>query len=288
VTNTDRTEAQEVSDDAQDLADAHDLNDVQGAADPEAPDDATGLDDAQYPQYLAASNLFYRDPALYDALQSDSDSTQICRTLIDRHSPDARTLLDFGCGTGRDLELLAQHYDCTGVELQPGLVEYAHRTRPHLEVRAGDMRTVRLGRNADVLACLGNSLAYVHDNQDIRAVFQTFAAHAHPGTLLILCSPVAPIRRDRQRARVETPHGPASVAIDYEWDPRTQINTMRRHWLFDSGQEARDVIRRRVLGPRELELYAGLAGFDVAEIAGDSDGTADIGPIAYTVARYGS
>jgi hypothetical protein len=28
------------------------------------------------------------------------------------------------------------------------------------------MRTVRLGRTADVLTCLGNSLAYVHDNQD--------------------------------------------------------------------------------------------------------------------------
>ncbi|MFD7280697.1 hypothetical protein ACFV80_27525 [Streptomyces sp. NPDC059862] len=45
---------------------------------------------------------------------------------------------------------------------------------------------------------------------------------------------------------------------------------MRRPWVFDSGEEAHDVIRRCVLGPRELELYATLAGFDVVEITNES------------------
>ncbi|MGW2924466.1 hypothetical protein ACWC8S_06010, partial [Streptomyces fungicidicus] len=34
-------------------------------------------------------------------------------------------------------------------------------------------RPVRLIHTADVLTCLGNSLAYVHNNQDIQAVFRT-------------------------------------------------------------------------------------------------------------------
>lgn len=64
------------------------------------------------------------------------------------------------------------------------------------------------------------------------------------------------------------------------------MNTMRRHWAFGSGEETRDVIRRRVLGPRELELYATLAGFDVIQITdGIGAGTLN-GPTAYTVARY--
>jgi SAM-dependent methyltransferase len=237
--------------------------------------------------HLEASNLFYRDPALYDSMQADSDSASTCRALIDRHRPDARTLLDFGCGTGRDLEQLAQHFDCIGVDLQPGLVDYARRTRTELDVRVGDMRTVRLGRTADVLACLGNSLAYVHDNADVQATFQTFAAHAHPDTLLVLCSPVAPIESPSpQQAHVETRLGAATVTITYDWDLRTQINTMRRHWAFDSGEEYRDTIRRRVLGPRELELYAAHSDFDVVAITDESGGGGLTGPDAYTVARY--
>ncbi|MDF3142467.1 MULTISPECIES: class I SAM-dependent methyltransferase [unclassified Streptomyces] len=236
---------------------------------------------------LEASNLFYRDPALYDDVQSASDSASICRELIYRHCPEARTLLDFGCGTGRDLELLARRFDCVGVDLQPGLVDYARRTRPGLDVRVGDMRSVRLGHTADVLVCLGNSLAYVHDNADVRAAFQTFAAHAHPDTLLVLCSPVAPIEsRSSQQARVDTRLGAATVTISYEWDLRTQINTMRRHWVFDSGEECHDAIRRRVLGPRELELHALLAGFEVFEIVNEAGALPVLGPGAYTVARY--
>src|SRR5690348_15460256 len=103
------------------------------------------------PRQLEASNLFYRDPALYDDVQADSDSAGICRELIGRHCPEARTLLDFGCGTGRDLDLLAQRLECIGVDLQPGLVDYARRIRPELDFRVGDMRTVRLGHTADVL-----------------------------------------------------------------------------------------------------------------------------------------
>ncbi|WP_128433815.1 class I SAM-dependent methyltransferase [Streptomyces cyaneus] len=238
-------------------------------------------------EHLQASNLFYRNPALYDSVQADSDTVTVCRSLIDRHCPEARTLLDFGCGTGRDLAQLAQHFDCVGVDLQPGLVHYVHRVRPRLDVRIGDMRTVRLGRTAEVLVCLGNSLAYVHDNQDIQSAFRTFAAHARPESLLVLCSPVAAIEHSApQQARVETHLGTATVTIHYEWDLRTQINTMRRHWVFDSGEEARDVIRRRVLGPRELELYAALAGFDIVEIISESGATRLTGPEAYTVARY--
>ncbi|MEU6825569.1 class I SAM-dependent methyltransferase [Streptomyces atriruber] len=236
---------------------------------------------------MEETNVFYRDPALYDAMQEDSDSAEVCRALIERHHPQATMLIDFGCGTGRDLEVLAKTYTCVGVDLQTRLVDYAHRVRPDLAVRVGDMRNVCLDRTADVLVCLGNSLAYVHDNSGIRAVFRTFARHAHTDTLLVICSPVAPIVREQpQTVRMRTAHGPASVAIRYAWDLETQINTMQRHWVFDSGDEAHDVIRRRVLGPRELELHASLAGFEVVEFVDESGSGRLAGPGAYVVARH--
>ncbi|MFB7504821.1 hypothetical protein [Streptomyces broussonetiae] len=83
------------------------------------------------------------------------------------------------------------------------------------------------------------------------------------------------------------PRGPATVTIQiqHEWHLRTQINTMHRHWVLPSGDEARDQIRRRVLFPRKLERYAEGAGFDVLDMT-DGSGTGVTGQTAYTVARY--
>lgn len=235
---------------------------------------------------MEATNLLYRDPAFYDVIQSDSTSAETCQALIERHRPDAATLVDFGCGTGRDLEVLAKRFECIGVDLQPGMVDFAHQVRPALDIRAGDMRTVRLGRRTDVVTCLGNSLAYVHDNDEISEVFETFAAHARPGGLLVLCLPVSPITRSEvTTAVVRTPHGPAQVTITYSWDLRTQINTMHRSWVLPTGDEARDEIRRRVLFPRELERYASGAGFEIVDMADESEAGLS-GPIAFAVARY--
>ncbi len=171
------------------------------------------------------------------------------------------------------------------MDLQPGLVDYAHQARPGLDIRTGDMRTARLGSRMDVVTCMGNSLAYVHDNEAISQVFATFAAHARPGALLVLCSPVAPITRaEPTTATVDTPAGSATVTIRHTWDLRTQIDTMHRHWMLPSGDEARDEIRRRVLFPQELERYAEAAGFEVLDML-DGTGTGLTGPTAYTVAR---
>jgi SAM-dependent methyltransferase len=237
-------------------------------------------------EHMEATNLLYRDPALYDVVQADSASAEICQDLIERHRPDSRTLVDFGCGTGRDLETLAGRFECVGVDLQPGLVDHAHRARPGLDIRVGDMRTVRLGRRMDVVTCMGNSLAYVHGDEEISQVFATFAAHARPGALLVLCSPVAPVTRTEPVvATVDTPSGPAAVTVRHEWDSRTRINTTHRHWVLPSGDEARDEIRRRVLFPRELERYAECAGFEVVDMT-DGAGAGLTGATAWTVARY--
>ncbi|MFB8022439.1 class I SAM-dependent methyltransferase [Streptomyces rubiginosohelvolus] len=234
---------------------------------------------------MEATNLFYRDPALYDLVQADSTSAAACRSLIERHAPEAASLIDFGCGTGRDMALLSEHYSCVGVDLQPAMVEHARRVRPGLDVRLGDMRTVRLQECADVVVCLGNSLAYAHDNDGVSQVFDTFAAHVRPGGLLVLCSPVSPVlHKEAMRAEIAVPEGVAQVAITYVWDLRTQINTMHRVWSLPSGIEVEDEIHRRVLFPLELERYASIAGFEVVTMEDEAGGEL-VGSSAYTVAR---
>jgi SAM-dependent methyltransferase len=246
---------------------------------------------------LAQSSLLYRHPALYDQFRSDPGyaTAKRCEELIDRHGPAAaRTVLDFGCGTGLDLAYLAERFEVVGVDLQPRMIAYARQARPHLDLRVGDMRDFRLGHPVDAITCLGNALAYLHSNTELGAAFATFAAHARPGTVLVLTTAVAVTGSAvtglaaPQPFPVSTTDVHAEVTVSYEWQLRTQIETMHRHWMFDDGRQAHDCVRRRVIFPRELELYLSLAGFELAELFdGNTARYGELtGPVACIAARY--
>lgn len=160
------------------------------------------------------------------------------------------------------------------------------------------MRDFRLGHPVDAIICLGNALAYLHSNAELRAAFATFVAHARSDTVLILetavavttsaitglAAPVAPPRP----FRVDTADLHAEVTVHYEWQLRAQIEIMHRNWVFDDRVEARDCIRRRVIFPRELELYLSLAGFELVEFY-DNYAVRHgelTGPVAYVTARH--
>lgn len=245
---------------------------------------------------LEQSSLLYRHPEWYDQLRSDPEhaTAKRCEELIDLHGPaGARTVLDFGCGTGQDLDYLAKRFQVVGVDLQPRMIAYARQVRPHLDLRVGDMRDFRLGHPVDAVTCLGNALAYLHRNAELQAAFATFAAHARPGTVLILVTAVAATIPAATGAAprpflIDTVDLRAEVTVSYEWRLRTQIQTMRRHWVFENGKQARDCIRRRVIFPRELELYLNLAGFELIELFDDDAARhGDLtGPAACITARY--
>ena len=88
----------------------------------------------------------------------DSGRAELIFQLISTYGPaNPATLLDLGCGTGRDLAHTAAHLTTVGVDLQPAMIDHGRRTRPHLDLRVDDLRTARLGTSFDVITCLGNT-----------------------------------------------------------------------------------------------------------------------------------
>jgi SAM-dependent methyltransferase len=200
---------------------------------------------------LADASLLYRRPELYHALATPDTDTIL--NLVGEHRPvPATSLLDLGCGTGNLLaDLPAQFATRVGVDLQTGMVEYAGRRHPRLEVRQGDIRTIRLGRTFDAVTCVGNTLAYLHTDADLQAALATIAAHTHPRAVVVIqtltdlpgsATPqVADTVLDGLRARVRT---------GYEWVG--PMVTMHRRWMFEDGAVAEDRLSRRVWTPSDL------------------------------------
>ncbi|MFD8493237.1 class I SAM-dependent methyltransferase [Amycolatopsis sp. NPDC059657] len=97
------------------------------------------------------------------------------------------SILDTGCGTGRDLEYLAKNCeDRVGVDYQESMIGYARKQRPSIDSRTGDMRTLRLDRTFAAIVSFGYAIANIHENAELDQVMATYAAHSAAGTLLVL------------------------------------------------------------------------------------------------------
>jgi len=91
-------------------------------------------------------NLLYDNPELYEQVY-DGAGDEIPRMVVKLCGGAPATLLDIGCGTGRDLEYYDKYgTSCTGVDLQPDMISYAQRRRTGIDFQVGDMRHFRLGR----------------------------------------------------------------------------------------------------------------------------------------------
>ncbi|GGX40958.1 class I SAM-dependent methyltransferase [Streptomyces chryseus] len=237
-------------------------------------------------------NFLYDNPELYEQIY-DGSGHEIPRMCAALFGGTPATVLDIGCGTGRDLEFFAElGTRCSGVDYQPNMIAYARAQRPDIDFQVGDMRKVRLGTTFDVITCVGWALCNLHTPEDIDLAMATFAAHARPGTLLFLHLPNAIGNDDghgmRHRFEIDTPSFRATAEATYRFDRRRQLLTREAVWSIPGEPDRSDFARFRMLFPMELEHYLTGHGFSVAGMY-DNTAAADSeldGSVLYVAARF--
>lgn len=133
--------------------------------------------------------MYSRSAQLYDRLYAFKDYDAAVARLeafVRARRPEARTLLDVACGTGRHLALLAGRFDVEGLDLNPELLGMARERLPDVPLHEGDMTSFDLGRSFDVVTCLFSSIAYVRTVERMRAAVATMARHLAPGGVLLV------------------------------------------------------------------------------------------------------
>lgn len=149
----------------------------------------------------------------YDLLYRDKDyksEVEYVDSLIKKYKPDARSVLDLGCGTGRhDFPLAEKEYSVTGVDQSEKMLAVANAqlsAKPEIKIEAkiekkcstltsiststlsfvqGDVRNIRLNKAFDVVISLFHVMSYQTTNEDLNAAFETASVHLKEGGIFI-------------------------------------------------------------------------------------------------------
>jgi SAM-dependent methyltransferase len=133
--------------------------------------------------------MFSESAQWYDEFYAAKDyeaETRRIATLLRERRPDAATLLDVGCGTGRHLEHLRAEFSCQGLDADAGLLAVAAVRLPDVVLHTGDMTDFALDDRFDAITCLFSAIGYVRTYANLRRATAAMARHLTRGGVLVV------------------------------------------------------------------------------------------------------
>lgn len=222
-----------------------------------------------FSEYSRYYDLFYRD-------KDYQGEAAYIHSLITRHAPEARTILNLGCGSGRHDRCLSDlGYQITGVDRSEEMLaaaKSAAQSDAQLTYAAGDIRTVRLDSTFDAVISLFHVMSYQTTNRDLHDAFATAAAHLQPGGLFIFDCWYGPgVLTDPPVVRVKEVLADDGIQVTRIAQPQLHaeknVVDVNYHVLLTdpasgSYRELRETHHMRYLFNPEVELGLSCAGFE--------------------------
>jgi SAM-dependent methyltransferase len=122
----------------------------------------------------------------YDAVMGDrrAAAEQVVE-LIRAAKPDAKNVLELGCGTGSILKCLQDAYEVSGLDISGKMLSVARKKVPRSKLFRQDMVDFRIDGRFDVISCVFDSLNHVRRFSDWKKVFAAVHRHLLPGGCFI-------------------------------------------------------------------------------------------------------
>jgi ubiquinone/menaquinone biosynthesis C-methylase UbiE len=139
----------------------------------------------------------YGTPHLYSDLawlwplwgDPDGEYAEWCAhvvAMIEKHAKrDVKTLLNLGCGGGKNAYNLKRHFRVTGLDLSNDMLANARKLNPDIELVQGDMREFSLPDRFDAIL-IDDAVAYMTSRDDLSRLFRAAYRHLEPGGVMIV------------------------------------------------------------------------------------------------------
>jgi SAM-dependent methyltransferase len=143
------------------------------------------------------------------------------------------TLLELGAGGGSLASHLKRHFRLTLTDLSPAMLAVSQAVNPESEHLPGDMRSLRLGREFDVVL-VHDAIMYATDSTAVRETLRTAAIHCRAGgTVAVLPDHVREtFASDSDHGGHDAPDGRGLRYLEWAWDPDPSDDTYIVDYAF--------------------------------------------------------
>ncbi|MGH7853849.1 MAG: class I SAM-dependent DNA methyltransferase [Candidatus Binatia bacterium] len=122
----------------------------------------------------------------YDLVMGDrSEAANFTRSLIERHKPESKTILEIACGTGAILGFLADTYDVTGLDRSRQMLALARKKLPHIRFYRQGISSFRIAKQFDAIVCVFDSINHLLSFGEWKKVFRRVALHLNDDGLFV-------------------------------------------------------------------------------------------------------
>jgi len=139
--------------------------------------------------------MFTKTAKHYDAVYSYKDyegESELITSLVRERVPNAKTILDVACGTGKHLEYFSEKFECAGVELDPEMLSIAEERVSGVPLHVGDMCDIDLATKFDAVTCLFSSIGYTKTVERMEQAVANMAKHLNLNGMLLVEGWVTP------------------------------------------------------------------------------------------------
>jgi SAM-dependent methyltransferase len=172
-------------------------------------------------------------PLLSPPSEYEGEAEDLLRRLGRNPDSPPATLLELGAGGGSLAFHLKRWFRLTLTDRAPGMLAVSQAINPECEHLVGDMRSLRLGRQFDVVL-IHDAIMYAIDAADVQATLRTAAVHCRTGgTVAVLPDHV------RETFAPDTDHGGHDAAdgrglryLEWAWDPDPSDDTYLVEYAF--------------------------------------------------------
>jgi SAM-dependent methyltransferase len=233
------------------------------------------------------SDAHYVDPAYYAATYADRDDdiAYYVELALDRACAGPCRVLEYGCGNGRiALPIAHSGVAVTGVDRSvPMLADFRKRLgrnpealRRRVEIKRGDMRSLRLKRRFQLVLCTFNTFLHLYTRRDVEQFCARVRDHLVRGGRFVLDVSMpdpSELASDPDKAyrtprfRHPTRGEVVRYAERFDYDPLTQVLMVDME--FEPKGRPKDrwsmPLAHRQFFPCELEALLHYNGLDVVE-----------------------
>jgi ubiquinone/menaquinone biosynthesis C-methylase UbiE len=190
----------------------------------------------------------------YDRVYSFKDyldeAVRLQNLIIKYSESGGNTLLDVACGTGLHLKHLKDDFSCTGVDVSKAMLKIARKNVKEVTFKEADMKTLRLGKQFDVILCLLSSIGYVKTAASLEKTIWNFSKHLKKGGLALIEPSHAKSAYVSGEPRITTYDGKeAKIARINYTNFRQATAVLNMHILIaERGKDAKYFVDRHELG----------------------------------------